>query len=90
MTTTQHSSGPWIVKGGNVIENESGVNIAKAWMTDREEECANANLIASAPDLLSALRNLADYVFRLESKENICSSVWMEAREAIAKAEGKQ
>ena len=43
----------------------------------------------AAPELLEALRRLADWVFRLEAKENICSSVWMDAREAIAKAEGR-
>ena len=29
-------------------------------MTDQKEECANARLIAAAPDLLSALRMLLD------------------------------
>lgn len=55
MKTPQHTPGPWIVRGGNVIESLSSINVAKAWMTDGEEECANAHLIAAAPELLSAL-----------------------------------
>lgn len=47
------------------------------------------DLYTAAPELLSALENLANYVFSLEGKENICSSVWMNARKAIDKAEGR-
>lgn len=56
----QHTPGPWIVRGGNAIENETGVNIAKAWMTDCEEECANANLISACPDMFDALQAICD------------------------------
>lgn len=97
----QYTPGPWIVKGGNVIENEAGVNIAKTWMTDREEECANARLISASPDLLSALQLLesrmtkaarAFYEGGKASMLRDAFSGWRDeieqARAAIAKAEG--
>lgn len=87
--TTQHTSGPWIVKGGNVIENESGVNIAKAWMTDREEECANARLISAAPELLSALKEMMSVFQDHEQYDEESAEVVSVSRAAIAKAEGK-
>lgn len=92
MTTTQHSSGPWMVKGGNVIENESGVNIAKAWMTDREEECANARLIAAAPELLAALKSIKEWLDEPIDYQNLPQQIaWANgvAKATIAKAEGR-
>jgi hypothetical protein len=55
----------------------------------RERMEANARLISAAPDLLSALEKLADYVFEIEGKQNICTSIWMDARESIRKAKGE-
>lgn len=81
---TQHTPGPWEVRGGNVIENPSGVNIAKAWMTDGEEECANARLIAAAPDLLKALIDVMSDPYFSKAPTR-----YEHARAAIAKAEGR-
>jgi hypothetical protein len=53
------------------------------------ESESTARLLAKAPELLSVLEKLADYVFEFEGKQNICTSVWMDAREAIAKAKGE-
>lgn len=44
---------------------------------------ANAFLIAAAPDLLEACKTAIDYV-------DFGRPVWVELREAIAKAEGKR
>ena len=54
-----------------------------------DEEFANARLIAAAPELLEALKALADYVQRThETPNNYVSSVVLGARAAIARAEG--
>ena len=56
--------------------------------TDAELQ-ANARLIAAAPELLEALKALADYVQRThETPNNYVSSVVLGARAAIARAEG--
>jgi hypothetical protein len=86
----QHTPGPWIVRGGNVIESFSNVNVAKAWMTDQKEECANANLIATAPDLLVALEQCVPLIIahaNCSGGEGV--STLQVARAAIARAKGK-
>jgi hypothetical protein len=96
---TQHTPGPWEVsndhKPSPYIIRQDGrfTGFASVKFHDflknegaRQEQEANARLIASAPELLAALEKIADYVFGLESELNICSSIWMEARAAIAKA----
>lgn len=49
---------------------------------------ANARLIAAAPDLLEALRDLCDHQFYGEISDSEIV-LWDAARAAIAKAEGK-
>ena len=90
MKTTLHTPAPWQVSPlGNVMKNSLKIaSIEQMPSNNESERIANAHLIAAAPDLLSALENLADYVFAFEGKQNICTSVWMDAREAIAKAKG--
>ena len=80
---TTHTPGPWIVRGGNVIESLSRINVAKAWMTDGEEECANARLIAAAPDLLAAALRSAGFM----EKRGVGAGEH-DLRVAIAKATG--
>ena len=94
----KHTPGPWEVhsnigkKGELGIVAESAPCVIAHGMSEKhwpEIAQANAALIAAAPEMLEALKTLADYVFREESKQNICSSAWMDARKAIAKAEGR-
>ena len=91
MKTTLHTPAPWQVSPlGNVMKKSLKIaSIEQMPSNNESERIANAHLIAAAPDLLSALENLADYVFAFEGKQNICTSVWMDAREAIAKAKGE-
>jgi hypothetical protein len=49
---------------------------------------SNARLIAAAPELLTALEKMRDYVFSMEAKQNIVSSVYLNACEVIIKAKG--
>ena len=88
----KHTPGPWIVRGGNVIESLSRVYVAKAWMTDGEEECANARLIAASPEIFSALKALLDW-----GREHLspvhdpeAHALLVNAHQAIANAEGRK
>jgi len=96
----QHTPGPWEVKSkkmllGNkgplcIISRKEQVKIVcEIGAHSSLENHANANLIASAPDLLEALRFLvADYI-AIEGEKLTGSSVPLEmARAAILKAEG--
>jgi hypothetical protein len=85
MKTTNHTPGPW--------KHDENWGLIKHGKTEicalHSGNGANAHLIASAPDLLYALRFLlADYV-AIEGETLTGSSVPIEmARAAIAKAEG--
>jgi hypothetical protein len=90
MKTTNHTPGPWqLTFGENDAAIHNDVTIASinddalAWE-------ANAHLIASAPDLLSALRFLlVDYV-AINGEKLTKSSVPVKmAQAAISKAEGE-
>ena len=78
-----------IVEPKTQTENLTALTIAVLNQNMGKEAIANANLISSAPDLLSALRFLlADYV-AIQGDKLTGSSVPIEmARAAISKAEG--
>lgn len=88
MKATQHTPAPWIYSG---IKNEGKVsvtifsgengNLVGTITTTK----ANANLIASAPDLLDALKAL---MVTEDMLRNPKCQVMQSARRAIAKAEG--
>lgn len=90
MKNTQHTPAPWIYSG---IKNEGKVsvtifsgengNLVGTITTTK----ANANLIASAPDLLDALKAL---MVTEDMLRNPKCQVMQSARRAIAKAEGKE
>lgn len=91
MTDTKHTPGPWAVHPNQAVVDafDGGVPLsvcALLWPTDErseDETFANARLIASAPDLLDALREIADLPwFRQDEGAQI-------ARAAIAKAKGE-
>jgi len=77
--------GPWFVSNEGVllVRDESGLSIVAKYIgyPDDDEEVANANLIAAAPDLLEALQDLSS---RAEIYVNTSK-----AKEAIAKALSK-
>lgn len=69
---TAHTPGPWGLMSGmptNVLD-DSGVRVARCDFDcdlDHPEASANARLIASAPELLDALRDVLPYA---ESRGN--------------------
>ena len=74
----RHTKGKWSVhnfecadrNGGCFIKDNDGEDLAKVY-GDRKEDLANANLIASAPDLLRAIKPL---VKRIKAEPNSIST----------------
>ena len=90
--TTKHTPGPWTVgKCGEVVAG--GTTLADVYGDDEQADI-DARLMAAAPDLLEALKDIADdYTdrFDLESPSTnpgIKNYVRL-ARAAIAKAQGE-
>lgn len=91
--TTRHTPGPWTV--GQVGQVMAGGHVlADCYSCDDEQADVDARLMAAAPDLLEALKDIADdYTdrFDLESPSTnpgIKHRVRL-ARAAIAKAQGE-
>lgn len=85
MTNKHHSPAPWHVIDGTVCDNY-GQDILSPVLFDAfpDEQQANARLIAAAPEILEALKNLvAHFGANLSHTETIHAA---EARAAIAKA----
>jgi hypothetical protein len=101
MNTTNHTPGPWAIEWDHQCNTPEFIRafvygemqdiVEMSGEGKDSETLANANLIASAPDLLSALRFLlADYV-AIEGEKLTGSSVPADmARAAILKAEGNK
>jgi hypothetical protein len=92
MKQTQHTPGPWReynAKGSRILNNWSvcnrdGTRIANIEQMpgqSSEEEHANARLIAAAPELLEALREMTERGGWMPSDER-----FIRAKAAIAKA----
>ena len=80
-----HTPGPWsgvgFDDGQRFIAGGDGQPVAKILERERSEFEANTRLIASAPDLLAALRELVAAPNKKRPEH-----VWAEARAAIEKA----
>lgn len=98
MSEAKHTPGPWVIDhetrpaevcciyGTNHPNSFVYVRGALGyWSADRDENMANATLIAAAPELLEALRELL-----AEAEDGIATSplARSKARAAIAKATG--
>lgn len=93
-----HTPGPWHIDyaaaGGGNIQSVNGPVANTRWFGNTQKEAledfANARLIAAAPDLLEALKDLARSLS--DSDEDGLTEyadVMVAARSAIAKAEGR-
>jgi YD repeat-containing protein len=94
--THTHTPGPWTIeiKGSrHFIDGADELTVAyvdRAGVRERQTYEANARLIASAPELLAALKEMAEqfghYCEHTEDAKEI--ETLIKARAAIAKAEG--
>ena len=97
---TKHSAGPWrtgtIVAGDRDHADRQRITAGQGsgWLADvliwddcPEESKANARLIASAPDLLEALKGVVAWIdqYHPKASQNLTLS-----RAAISKAEGRE
>jgi hypothetical protein len=86
--TTKHTPAPWHVGGdGTIIYDTQGWAVANASVfhgrhEPRTEAIANANLIASAPDLLAALEDA------ITAHDKGYDTPWGTIRNALNKAKG--
>lgn len=97
--TSKHTPtpGPWIAVGPWVEHPRDTIadictcnpaNFGQSQLTrSDEEQCANARLIAAAPDMLEALRQL--YEATPDNEGGALGKACVAARAAIAKAEGQ-
>ena len=93
---TTHTKGPWMVSSNMVFRERptgfAGDFICECYGPDeraRDEDRANAQLIAAAPDLLEALADLVEKFgcgTAIELDCELCSA----ARKAIEKANGRR
>jgi hypothetical protein len=82
-----HTPGPWTIVDG-VVTCPDGLPLYTG-MRPKEEDEANALLIAAAPDLLAACKAASDALYIwLENPEE--EAVWIELDAAIARAEGRR
>lgn len=100
MSANKHTSGPWVVRGGNeIIATQTGERIATVRLLgydgiDLEEALHNAHLIVAAADLLDILERILG---AHDTKNNgaymgeahLCKHYADIARAAIAKARGE-
>lgn len=98
-----HTPGPWVVGGASGNEGEAREIVAASrtiawsastWDEDEgdvvtEEDDANAHLIAAAPDLLAALKELVDYDEGSNEPGEFGYEILQRCKAAIAKAEGR-
>ena len=95
---SKHTPGPWVVVGSRtkyvearlVVSLMQEVAACGPTLADEgygQQQEANARLIAAAPDLLEALKELADCGAEAWGEDRPCVK-W--ARAAIAKATGEQ
>lgn len=90
MSEFKGTLGPWSVHADTSIESELGGFICEAFgdSTSWEEDQANANLIATAPELLEALQHVLN-VKRSEERGNYGAHVnYKKLENAINKALG--
>lgn len=80
----KHTPGPWLIEVNGFIIAPDGFSVADCDRgRDVNEADANARLIAAAPDMLMALKNIRKYIEYCDHEPALD-----EIDAAIAKAEG--
>lgn len=94
-SVAQHSSGPWRILALSEIISARGSLVARVMAKSKEVGEPDARLIAAAPELLAALRDIAEgCANRSAMQPTVELHRFMErirdhARAAIAQAEGR-
>lgn len=88
--SSPHTSGPWRVSKFNsmYVVAENGMQLARCSGSPGGEGEANARLIAAAPDMLEALRMIAD-IGEASQSINSLAHIAKIARATLAKVEGE-
>lgn len=91
-----HTPAPWIIDIGQVDKEFLKGRLQEAVFSNGEvvaicgDNCANAKLIAAAPELLEALKDMMHYAMMSESWQDDEGQPYIDkARAAINKAKGK-
>ena len=94
--TAQHTPGPWSVGGpmatpaGTVsIDSPHGSSVAFVTVDDLDGSEGNVHLIAAAPDLLAALKEIMGVWRGTMSNAQTLVEIRAIVKSAIAKAEGR-
>jgi hypothetical protein len=90
-TQATHTPGPWEIsknEAGELDICEAGAGNMLADLAKCKNAEANARLIAAAPDLLEALREMAEH-WPPQKPESPAFMAYINAMSAIAKAEGR-
>lgn len=66
----KHTKGNWLAHDGQIYSEETGKTLALISYFDKEDEeqRANANLIAAAPDLFTALQKAVEVIERMSDE----------------------
>ena len=80
--TALHTKGPWRYSPWHIEEAPSAVYDAENNLVCTTSSDDTARLIAAAPDMLEALRNLMRHM------PDYADTVWIDAQAAIARATG--
>lgn len=90
-----HTPGPWIVEGNTttgtdslLVMSDDDYVVASVIAIPDQSHIANAQLIAAAPEMLDAGREIIEYWDCGDDTENLRAAIEM-LRAAITKAEGR-
>ncbi len=84
----KHTQGEWIANDGQIYPQETGKTLALIpyYDTEDEEQQANARLMAAAPELILAIKNLMDAEGGEAGDNEDQQLAWRNAEQAIQKA----
>lgn len=96
MSEQKHTPGPWrwVYDGSSdysigEADDPQAKPVAGVYDRNHKRAAANCDLIAAAPDLLEACKDLVDRFERKATSKASLSCSYAEAKRAIAKAEGR-
>lgn len=88
--TQKHTPGPWEITYGTkvlAIRSRGALGyLATTSEYNRDEQLANARLIAAAPEMLAALKSVCNY---LDGMKGPFNHELLNLKDVIAKAEGR-